>query len=97
MVKQGMKAKGGLGVHCLCKWECGRGCLCSKESQNLPQDFWLHLCVKGAAPGAVGCSEALTNAAKSCVEGMAEGQLWDGSLGVTVDSASAQIVGICSA
>lgn len=55
------------------------------------------LCVKGAASGAVGCSEALTNAAESCVEGIAEGQLWDGSLGMTMDGASAQIVGICFA
>lgn len=55
-------------------------------------------CVKGADPGAVGCSEAPTDAAISCVEGMAEGQLWDGSpLGVTVDGASAQTVGICFA
>lgn len=52
------------------------------------------LCVKGAAPGAVGCSEALTDAAIPCVEGVAEGQLWDRSLGVSVDGASAQTVGI---
>lgn len=65
-------------------------CLCSYESQNLPS-------VKEAAPGAVGCSEALTGAATSCVEGMAEGQLWDGSPGMTVDGASTQTVGICFA
>lgn len=62
-----------------------------------PELLAASLCIKGAAPGAVGCSEVLTDAAKFCVEGMAEGQLWGGSLGVTKDGASTQTVGICFA